>query len=88
LRAGFRRTKSWRTCDEREVGWRHVVGIVAIVDCVIPLLDVLSVSLANFRTLADTLDYWRWITNSLVVSTTTAIGTAPWGLSTAGAVKS
>ncbi len=85
----------------REVGWRHIVGVLAVVYCVIPLLYVLSVSLvpnatltgsndlfatlspANFRTLGNTPDYWRWITNSLVVSTATAVGSVMMGASAA-----
>lgn len=81
----------------REIGWRHLVGVVAIIYCVIPLAYVVSVSLVpnatltgsndlfatlsmhNYRQLLDTPDYWRWISNSLVVSTTTAVGTVIMG---------
>ncbi len=84
-----------------EVGWRHVVAVVVIIYCLIPLLYVLSVSLvpnatltgsnrlfatisaANFQRLLHTPDYWRWITNSLVVSTSTAVGTVLMGASAA-----
>lgn len=34
-----------------EVGWRHIVGVVAIIYCVVPLLYVLSVSLVPNATL-------------------------------------
>lgn len=34
-----------------EVGWRHVVGILVIIYCVIPLAYVLSVSLVPNATL-------------------------------------
>lgn len=34
-----------------EVGWRHVVGVVAVIYCVVPLLYVLSVSLVPHATL-------------------------------------
>lgn len=83
-----------------EVGWRHIVGVVAIIYCVIPLLYVVSVSLVpnatltgsnrlfstfsgvNYAALSGT-EYWSWIRNSLVVSTTTAVGTVLMGASAA-----
>ena len=83
-----------------EIGWRHVVGVLAIIYCVVPLLYVLSVSLVpnatltgsnrlfatfsteNFSALSGT-EYWSWIRNSLVVSTSTAVGTVVMGASAA-----
>ncbi|OKL47789.1 sugar ABC transporter permease [Boudabousia liubingyangii] len=76
----------------KEIGWRHLVGIIVIIYCLVPLLYVLSASLkpnsnltgsnklfqevsfANYAALSGT-DYWHWITNSLIISSITAIGT-------------
>ncbi|WP_244286441.1 sugar ABC transporter permease [Cellulosimicrobium cellulans] len=44
-----------------EVGWRHVVGVVAIVYCVIPLLYVLSASLNPGGTLTGSNDLFRTV---------------------------
>ena len=87
----------------KEVGWRHVVAIVMIIYCLVPLLYVLSVSLnpgatltgsnslfsnvslENFMALGSGkyAGYWSWVVNSLIVSTTTAIGTVLMGAAAA-----
>lgn len=83
-----------------EVGWRHVVGVVMIAICLLPLLYVLSASLnpggtltgSNqlFRTISlenytelGPRGYYSWAVNSLVVSTTTAVGTVLMGAAAA-----
>jgi len=83
-----------------EVGWRHVVGVVMIAVCLLPLLYVLSASLnpggtltgSNqlFRTISlenytelGPRGYYNWAVNSLVVSTTTAVGTVLMGAAAA-----
>ncbi|NHT17166.1 ABC transporter permease subunit [Cellulomonas sp. IC4_254] len=83
-----------------EIGWRHVVGVVMIAICLLPLLYVLSaslnpggtltgsnqlfrtVSLENYTELGPR-GYYRWAVNSLVVSTTTAVGTVLMGAAAA-----
>jgi len=45
----------------REVGWRHIVGIVMIVVCVVPLLYVLSASLNPGGTLTGSNDLFRTV---------------------------
>ena len=87
----------------KEVGWRHVVAIVMIIYCLVPLLYVLSVSLNPGATLTGSnklfsnvsfdnymslgsgryASYWSWVVNSLIVSTTTAIGTVLMGAAAA-----
>ena len=87
----------------KEVGWRHVVAIVMIIYCLVPLLYVLSVSLNPGATLTGSnklfsnvsfdnymslgsgkyAAYWSWVVNSLIVSTTTAIGTVLMGAAAA-----
>ena len=87
----------------KEVGWRHIVAIVMIIYCLVPLLYVLSVSLNPGATLtgSNTLfsnvsfdnymslgsgksaAYWAGVVNSLIVSTTTAIGTVLMGAAAA-----
>ena len=87
----------------KEVGWRHVVAIVMIIYCLVPLLYVLSVSLNRGATLTGSnklfsnvsfdnylslgsgkyAAYWSWVVNSLIVSTTTAIGTVLMGAAAA-----
>jgi arabinogalactan oligomer/maltooligosaccharide transport system permease protein len=44
-----------------EIGWRHLVGVVAIVYCVIPLLYVLSASLNPGGTLTGSNDLFRTV---------------------------
>ena len=87
----------------KEVGWRHIVAIVMIIYCLVPLLYVLSVSLNPGATLTGSnklfsnvsfdnymslgsgkyAAYWSWVVNSLIVSTTTAIGTVLMGAAAA-----
>ena len=87
----------------KEVGWRHLVAIVMIIYCLVPLLYVLSVSLNRGATLTGSnklfsnvsfdnylslgsgkyAAYWSWVVNSLIVSTTTAIGTVLMGAAAA-----
>ena len=87
----------------KEVGWRHIVAILMIIYCLVPLLYVLSVSLnpgatltgsnslfsnvslENFMALGSGkyAGYWSWVVNSLIVSTTTAIGTVLMGAAAA-----
>ena len=86
-----------------EVGWRHLVGVLMIIYCLVPLLYVLSVSLNPGATLTGSNSlfsnvslenfmalgsgkyaaYWSWVVNSLIVSTTTAIGTVLMGAAAA-----
>ncbi|MDO4258651.1 MAG: sugar ABC transporter permease [Actinomycetaceae bacterium] len=44
-----------------EIGWRHVVGVLVIIYCVIPLLYVLSVSLAPNSTLTGSNQLFRTV---------------------------
>ena len=87
----------------KEVGWRHIVAILMIIYCLVPLLYVLSVSLNPGATLTGSNSlfsnvslenfmalgsgkyaaYWSWVVNSLIVSTTTAIGTVLMGAAAA-----
>jgi len=72
-----------------EVGWRHVVGVVMIAVCLLPLLYVLSASLNPGGTLTGSNQLFRtislenWAVNSLVVSTATAVGTVLMGAAAA-----
>ena len=86
-----------------EVGWRHLVGVLMIIYCLVPLLYVLSVSLNPGATLTGSNNlfskvsfenfaalgsdeysaYWSWVLNSLIVSTTTAVGTVLMGAAAA-----
>ena len=79
-----------------EIGWRHVVGVIAVVYAAFPLVYVISASLSengtltgsnrlfgavstvNFAELGDTY-FWTWMGNSLVIATTTGIGTVLMG---------
>lgn len=45
----------------REIGWRHVVGVLAIVYCIVPLLYILSVSLVPNATLTGSNDLFATI---------------------------
>jgi arabinogalactan oligomer/maltooligosaccharide transport system permease protein len=45
----------------REIGWRHVVGIVTIIFCVVPLLYVLSASLNPGGTLTGSNDLFKTV---------------------------
>ena len=87
----------------QEVGWRHLVGVLMIIYCLVPLLYVLSVSLNPGATLTGSTKlfsafsfenflalgsgkysaYWSWVLNSLIVSTTTAVGTVLMGAAAA-----
>ena len=87
----------------KEVGWRHIVAILMIIYCLVPLLYVLSVSLNPGATLVGSnklfsafsfenflalgsgkyAGYWSWVLNSLIVSTTTAVGTVLMGAAAA-----
>lgn len=87
----------------KEVGWRHIVAILMIIYCLVPLLYVLSVSLNPGATLVGSNKlfssisfenflalgsgkysaYWSWVLNSLIVSTTTAVGTVLMGAAAA-----
>lgn len=83
-----------------EIGWRHVVGVIAVVYAAFPLVYVISASLSengtltgsnrlfgavstvNFADLGDTY-FWTWMGNSLVIATTTGIGTVLMGAAAA-----
>ena len=51
-----RRSRWWR-----EVGWRHVIGVVALVYCVLPLLYALSASLNENGTLTGSNDLFQTV---------------------------
>ncbi|WP_188037451.1 sugar ABC transporter permease [Actinotalea sp. JY-7885] len=84
----------------RELGWRYVVAVLAIVYAGFPILYVISASLAeggtltgsnelfgtvsgaNYADLGDT-RFWNWVVNTLVVATSTAVGTVLMGAAAA-----
>ena len=107
-RVSKRRIRADGTNDNRarglrwwiELGWRHVLALVLIVICVLPLLYIVSASLNpsghltgsnqlfrrfSFQNYADLLPegFGTWMVNSLVISTSTAIGTVLMGAAAA-----
>ncbi len=107
-RVSKRRIRADGTNDNRarglrwwiELGWRHVLALVLIVICVLPLLYIVSASFNpsghltgsnqlfrrfSFQNYADLLPegFGTWMVNSLVISTSTAIGTVLMGASAA-----
>jgi len=80
-----------------ELGWRHVVGVVAVVFAAFPLVYLLSASLhekgsltdlfgpvstANYSALSDTM-FWTWMGNSVIIAVTTSVGTVLMGAAAA-----
>lgn len=80
----------------RDIGWRYIVGVVAVLYAAFPIVYVLSASFAskgtlsgsnslfatmstsNYAALNDTM-FWTWVKNTLLIGTTTAIGTVLMG---------
>jgi arabinogalactan oligomer / maltooligosaccharide transport system permease protein len=76
-----------------QLGWRHMVGIVALFFAMFPVWFVVlaafsdnsslsnqklwpeSFTLRQYHKLVDQYPFWRWFTNSLVISTVTAFST-------------
>jgi len=84
----------------RELGWRHVVGVLAVLYAVFPIAYVVSASLSptgtltgsnelfaqvsgvNYAELGDT-KFWTWMSNTLVIGVSTAVGTVLMGAAAA-----
>jgi len=80
-----------------ELGWRHLVGVVAVVFAAFPLVYLVSASLhekgsltdlfgpvstANYSGLSDTL-FWTWMGNSVIIAVATSVGTVLMGAAAA-----
>ncbi|ROS31001.1 sugar ABC transporter permease [Cellulomonas sp. PhB150] len=80
-----------------ELGWRHVVGVLAIVFAAFPLVYLVAASLhekgsltdlfgpvstANYSALSSTM-FWTWMGNSVVIAVATSIGTVLMGAAAA-----
>ncbi|MBD8058475.1 sugar ABC transporter permease [Cellulomonas sp. JH27-2] len=80
-----------------ELGWRHVVGVVAVVFAAFPLVYLLSASLhekgsltdlfgpvstANYSALSETM-FWTWMGNSVIIAVATSVGTVLMGAAAA-----
>lgn len=88
--------RQWLT----QLGWRHLIGVIAVVYAGFPIVYVLSASLStggtltgsnqlfasvswgNYASLGAT-RFWSWMGNTLIIATTTAIGTILMGAAAA-----
>jgi len=84
-----------------ELGWRHIVAVVAVLFAVFPLVYLLSASLSDkgtlgasndlfatvsggsYRALNDTTMFWRWMGNTVLIASVTALGTVLMGAAAA-----
>ena len=84
-----------------ELGWRHIVAVVAVLFAVFPLVYLLSASLSDkgtlgasndlfatvsggsYQDLNDTTLFWRWMGNTVLIATVTALGTVLMGAAAA-----
>ena len=83
----------------RELGWRHLVGVLAVIYALFPIVFIISASLGQgsltasnqlFQTISfdnyrelATTPFWTWFLNTMIVAVVTAVGTVLMGAAAA-----